>query len=306
MPHLCQIRRILSAALVMGAAASLAACDVVINSMDGEFGGGRAKAEQAYAKTFKLDGPGATLEIVNTNGTITVEAVDGNTVDVKATIRARGATEEAARESLKQVEIREDASPGRLRLEARHPRLRQAIDVKYTLRVPRGVKVNLQSVNGTIDITGMQASVRAETTNGAVKARGLGGSVDASTTNGGLDIQMAGLGAEGVRLETTNGGIELRLPADTKATLAARCVNGGISVTDLPFEKDAESNRRRVDGKINGGGAPLKLETVNGGVRVRLAGADTQEKGKASGKVSADLDRLHDLHGLKGLKALKG
>ena len=54
-------------------------------------------------------------------------------------------------------------------------------------------------------------------------------------------------------LETTNGGIELRLPADAKATLAARCVNGGMSVTDLPFEKDAESSGRRVEGKINGG-----------------------------------------------------
>jgi len=309
MQHTHQIRRMFSAALVMGAAAGLAACDVVINSLEGGIGVGQAKAEQAYAKTFTLDGPGATLEIVNTNGAITVEAVDGNTVDVKATIRARGATEEAARESLKQVEIKEDAGPGRLRLEARHPRLRQAIDVKFTLRVPRNVKVNLQSVNGAIDITGMKASVRAETTNGAVKGRGLWSSVDASTTNGGLDIQMDGLGPDGVRLETTNGGIDLRLPAETKATLAARCVNGGISVTDLPFEKDADSNRRRVEGKINGGGAPLKLESVNGSVRVRLAGAGGEEKGKASGKVGADLDGppdLHALEGLKGLKALKG
>lgn len=303
MPYLHQIRRVLSAACVMGAVASLAACDVVVNHMDSEFGGGgRARAEQAYAKTFTLDGPGATLEIVNTNGAITIEAIDGSTVDVKATIRARGATEAAARETLKQVEIKEDAGPGRLRLETKHPRLRQAIDVKFTLRVPRNVKVNLRSVNGTIDVTGMQAEVRAETTNGAVKARGLGGAVDASTTNGGLDVQMSRLGADGVRLETTNGGIDLKLPADAKASLAARCVNGGISVTDLPFEKAADSSRRRVDGKINGGGAPLRLETVNGGVRVRQVGTGDKD----SGRLSADLGGLHDLHGLKGLKALKG
>jgi DUF4097 and DUF4098 domain-containing protein YvlB len=280
MLHLCQIRRACSAAVLIGAAASLVACDVVINSMDGEFGGGRAKAEQAYAKSFKLDGPGATIEIVNTNGTITVEAVDGNTVDVKAAIRARAGTEEAAKEALKQFEMKEESGPGRLRLEARHPRIRQAIDVKFTLRVPRNAKVNLQTTNGAIDVTGLQASLRAESTNGAVKARGLGGSVDATTTNGGLDIQMTGLGPEGVRLETTNGGIELKLPASVKATLSARCVNGGISVTDLPFEKDADSNRRRVEGKINGGGAPLKLEVVNGGIRVR----QIEAAGKADGK----------------------
>ncbi len=307
MPYLRQYRQVLSTAFVIGAAASLAACDVVINQMDGEFGGGRAKAEQSYAKTFTLDGPGATLEIVNTNGTITVEAIDGNIVDVKATIRARGATEEAAKESLKQVEIKEEASPGRLRLEAKHPRIRQAIEVKFTLRVPRNVKVNLHSVNGVIDVTGMQASVRAETTNGGVKGRGLGGSVDASTTNGGLDVQMAILGPDGVRLETTNGGIDLKLPAGAKATLAARCVNGGIAVSsDLPFEKDADSNRRRMDGKINGGGVPLKLETVNGGVRVGQVGGAGVAGPKAGGKSSAAREWRPDLSGLKGLKSLKG
>jgi DUF4097 and DUF4098 domain-containing protein YvlB len=273
-----------SAAIVIGAAASLVACDVVINQMDGEFGAGRAKAERDYAKTFKLDGPAAVLELVNTNGAITVEAVEGNTVDVKATITARAGTEEAAKESLKQVDIKEDATPGRLRLEARHPRSRNAISVKFTLRVPRSVKVNLQSVNGAIDVTGMTGGVTAETTNGGVKARGLGNTVDASATNGGLDIQMASLGPDGVRLETTNGGIELRLPAGAKATLAARCVHGGVSVTDLPFEKDSGSNSRRVDGKINGGGALLRLETVNGGVRVRLAGTGDEEKAKDSRK----------------------
>ena len=314
MQHLRQIRRLCSAAFVIGAAVSLGACDVVINSMDGEFGGGHFKAEKAYAKTFTLGGAASTVEIVNTNGKITVQAVDGNMVDVKATITAKGASDQAAAELLKQVEISEDVSPTLVRLATKKlaQRGRNAVEVVYTLRVPRNVQVNLQNVNGAIDITGMQASVRVETTNGNVKARGLGGSVEASTTNGGLDIQMAGLGPDGVRLDTTNGGIDLRLPADAKASLAARCINGGISVTDLPFEKDADSNRRRVDGKINGGGAPLKLETVNGGVRVRLAEAGGKESGKPEaggkerGKVSSDLDRLHDLHGLKGLKALKG
>ena len=306
MPYLRQYRRVLSAAFVIGAAASLAACDVVINSMDGEFGGGRAKAEQAYAKTFTLDGPGATLEIVNTNGAIIVEAIDGNIVDVKAAITARGGTEDAARQMLKQLEIKEDATAGRVRIEAKVPRGRQSIEVKFTLRVPRNVKLNLRNVNGVIDVTGMMASVRAETTNGGVKGRLLGSSVEASTTNGGLDIQMALLGPEGVRLETTNGGIDLKLPADAKATLSARCVNGGVRVTDLPFDKDADSSSRRVTGTINGGGVPLKLETVNGGVRVGQVGGAGSAGPKAGGKVSNDLGGLHELHGLKGLRALKG
>ena len=269
MPDLRLFRRILPAAILIAAAASVAACDVVINSMEGGFGGGRFKVGKAYAKTFTLGGSAATVEIVNTNGKITVEAVDGNTVDVKATITAGGATQEAAAELLKQVEMRDEASPTRVRLEAKWPGNRGAVEVVYTVRVPRSAKVDLQNVNGVIDITGITGGVRAETTNGGVKGRDLSNAVNASTTNGGLEIAMASVGPDGVKLETTNGGIELKLPAETKATLNLRCVNGGISVSDLPFEKDSDNTRRKVDGKLNGGGPVLSLETVNGGVRVR-------------------------------------
>ncbi|MCX6537339.1 MAG: DUF4097 family beta strand repeat-containing protein [Acidobacteria bacterium] len=302
MPHLRLFRRIVPAAFLIATAASLAACDVVINSMEGGIGGGRFRVVKDYAKTFTLGGAAGTVEIVNTSGKINVEAVDGNIVDVKAHITARGASMEAALELLKQVEMQADASQTRVRVQAKYPGSRNAVEVVYTLRVPRNVKVNLQNVNGTIDVTGVRGGLQAETTNGGVKGRDLANTVNASTTNGGLDIQMTSVGPDGVTLETTNGGIELKLPAETKATLKARSVNGGISVTDLPFEKDSDSNRRKVDGKINGGGPVLSLETVNGGVRVRQVEAG----GKEGGKVGADLDRPGDRHGLKGLKALKG
>jgi hypothetical protein len=50
--------------------------------------------------------------------------------------------------------------------------------------------------------------------------------------------------------------------------VSAHCVNGGIVVSDLPFEKTGEGSRRKLDGAINGGGPALRLETVNGRIRV--------------------------------------
>jgi hypothetical protein len=44
-------------------------------------------------------------------------------------------------------------------------------------------------------------------------------------------------------------------------------VNGGIKVSDLNVEK-TESSRRRLEGTLNGGGPAIKLETVNGGIRL--------------------------------------
>jgi DUF4097 and DUF4098 domain-containing protein YvlB len=182
----------------------------------------------------------------------------------------RAGTEEAARELLKQVEIREESATGRIRLETKYPKGlgRSSVDVKYILRVPRTAVVDVETVNGSIVLTALTGTVRAESTNGGVKGRDLSGGVTASTTNGGIDIRMTGVASDGVSLETTNGGIELGVPGEAKGTITARVVNGGINVADLPVEK-TDSSRRKLEGTLNGGGPAIKLETVNGGIHMR-------------------------------------
>ncbi len=259
------VRRITRIALVAAAAVGLTACDVVVNTMDG----GKAKAVDQWARTYTLSET-ALIEVANTNGRILVEGTDGTTFDVKAEISAKAGTEEAARDLLKQVEIREEQGTGRVRLETRYPKSlgRSSVEVKYTLRVPRGAKIDVETVNGSIELARLMGQVRAETTNGGVRGHDLGGAVTATSTNGGLDIAMSGVAADGLSLETTNGGIELRLPEEAKGTVSVRCVNGGISVTDLPIEK-TETSRRRLEGTLNGGGPAIRIETVNGGIRIR-------------------------------------
>jgi hypothetical protein len=266
MPHITRIRSLSGIAALVAAAATLAACDVVVNTMDG----GRAQAEQSWAKTYPLSGDGASVEIANVNGGITVETVDGGTLDVSARLVARGATEAAAREFLKQIEIGEDVTAGHVRLQARIPRdqRRRGVEITYTVKAPRFAKLDLETVNGGLKITGATAGLRAETTNGSIDGREVTGGVKAATTNGTVKLQMAAVGTDGLSLETTNGSIDLRLPGDAKATVAARCVNGGISVTDLPFEKTSAGSRRKLDGRVNGGGAAVEIETVNGGIRI--------------------------------------
>jgi hypothetical protein len=70
----------------------------------------------------------------------------------------------------------------------------------------------------------------------------------------------------GVKLDCTNGGINLRLPRDAKATISARISNGGISQGDLSIETTGESSRRRLEGRLNGGGPRIDIEGTNGGI----------------------------------------
>src|SRR4051794_36653812 len=66
--------------------------------------------------TYQLTA-GGEVRIVNTNGRIEVEGVDGTTVEVRAERIARGATDVAARELLPRIVIKEDAKPERVTLE---------------------------------------------------------------------------------------------------------------------------------------------------------------------------------------------
>jgi DUF4097 and DUF4098 domain-containing protein YvlB len=266
MRQIQRFRFVARASVVLVTAASLSACDVMVNTMHG----GQAHAERVWTRSYTLDAGGAAVEIVNANGTIKIEAVDGSALDVRAVLTARGATEEDAKQVLDKVDMTEEAGGAKVRLQAKYPRElgRRGIEVSYTIRAPRSARLVLQNTNGRVQIDGAFASIKAETTNGGVYGEGLANNVVASTTNGEIKLAMASLGGDGVSLETTNGSIDLKLPAGAKATLSARCVNGGIKVADLPFEKSGEGSRRKLDGAINGGGAAVRLETVNGSIRV--------------------------------------
>jgi DUF4097 and DUF4098 domain-containing protein YvlB len=273
MLHTRLVCTIFRATVGVAAVVSLTACDVVVNTMEG----GKATAADQWSRTFTLATDGQ-VEVVNVNGRIDVEGVDGTTMDVKAEITVRSGTDEAARELLKQVEIREENANGRVRLETRYPKGlgRSNVDVKYTLRVPRAVGVNVETTNGSIVLNQLTGRVRAESTNGAVDGRNLSGAVSASTTNGGVDIAVTSLAPDGVTLETTNGSVSLTVPSDAKGTISARCVNGGIKVKDLDVET-TETSRRRLEGTLNGGGPAIKLETVNGGIRLGRSSGPVNE-----------------------------
>ena len=112
------------------------------------------------------------------------------------------------------------------------------------------------------------SQVIASTVNGGVSGEALSGQVEATTTNGGVEVSLEALAPGGVKLEAVNGGVQLSLPRTAKADISARVVNGGLHTGDLEIELVGEQNRRRLEGKMNGGGSRVELATVNGGVHL--------------------------------------
>lgn len=257
-------------ALLAGAVVASVGCDVKM-AADGDFSLGmlHGQASDTWARTYAL-GPGGHLEIINVNGQITAEATDGATVEVRAERSASAPSDEAAKDLLGKIEMREEVGTARVRVQTIAPRvMRGGHKVTFAIKVPRGVHVDLRTVNGGVRLENVGGEVRASSTNGGVSGRVAAASlIDARTTNGGVDLELTGaLAPDGrVTLFSVNGGVELRVPQDTRAEVRARCTNGRVSIDNLPFAVSGEQTRRQVDGALNGGGGRIELQTTNGGV----------------------------------------
>ncbi|MFN0100797.1 MAG: DUF4097 family beta strand repeat-containing protein [Bryobacteraceae bacterium] len=148
--------------------------------------------------------------------------------------------------------------------------------------------VSASSTNGAIEFVGLNGSAIARTTNGRIKMEEINGPMEASTTNGSILAAMTrSVDDRKMRFSTTNGTIELRLPAGLKNDVRASTSNGSIEVK-LPsaasfqvaartsgssirsdFNVEGEVTKKRVEGKVGGGGALLDLSTSNGSISLQ-------------------------------------
>src|SRR5262245_20724310 len=134
---------------VLAASVAVTCCDIVTADL-------RAEETAQWHKTYQLD-PSGSSEISNVNGKIAVEPSDGNTVDIEATRKARGASPEAAKAALERVTIAEDVSGGRIRVETKVARtsgisfMNGGVQVEYRVKVPAGAEVKFTTVNGGVD-----------------------------------------------------------------------------------------------------------------------------------------------------------
>ena len=164
--------------LALGVLASVATtgCDIVTADL-------KHAATSEWRKSYTLE-PGGRLEVSNVNGRIQVEASAGNQVEIVAQKKARGISEDAAKEAADRIEIKETVSSSSIRIETKMPQtsgmFRGSAEVSYSVRVPSGADVKLTTVNGGIELSRLTGKIDVETTNGGIVAREVGGPIEAS------------------------------------------------------------------------------------------------------------------------------
>ena len=138
--------------------AATAGCDIAMAHLN-------EKETAKWHQTYQLQ-PGGRVEISNVNGKIDVEPSTGNTVDVTAVKKARGAGSREAAKAALERDRRSSRTYPRPRSRSR-PRFRSWSgglinggnqQVRIHVKVPAGAEVKFTTVNGGIEITGLQGT----------------------------------------------------------------------------------------------------------------------------------------------------
>jgi len=228
---------------------------------------GRDRAGVCEVREFTVAATAGTLEVEGDNGGIDVRGESRGNVEILAKVVATANSQQRAREIADAVRI----TPTLDHVEAEGPRglqNREGWSVSYRVAVPRALNLSLKTSNGGIVIRDVESKVDFRTSNGGVKLIGLSGDVHGETTNGGVDIDLDGTAwiGDGLDVQTSNGGVKIAVPENYSARLEAHTDNGGFHF-DYPATFQGRAGRD-VNLQLGSGGAPIKVRTSNGGVRV--------------------------------------
>ncbi|MEO7458095.1 MAG: hypothetical protein ABIY52_17690 [Gemmatimonadaceae bacterium] len=248
-----------------------------------------AQARQSERDAFTLSEripSGAWIRVRNINGEMRVRSSNSDKVEITATKNwRRGDPKDVT------VEVKK-ASDGSIlvctlwantntvctedryssRSDERHDRWdrdRNDVSVDFEIRVPKGVKVGVWSVNGGVSVDGVTNEVRAGTVNGSVDAVSAGGPVQASTVNGSVRATMGKWdGDQDLTFSTVNGSVIAEFTGDIDADIDLTTVNGRFQ-TDWPVTISGRIDPRHLRATLGKGGRRIRLSTVNGNVELR-------------------------------------
>lgn len=217
--------------------------------------------EQKISKSFNLPANGS-IELENINGAIEIRAKDGASVDIKAVKKSDHKGE------IEKVEVIFEQDNGKLRVKTKYNDRHARAKVDFTVSIPEKLaRAVFKSVNGKLDGAGKFADLTLKTVNGKIDFAGEFRSGRFATVNGSIELSQEPLLSGDLEVETVNGAIDIELNRKSSFAIEGRTINGSI---DNEFGVRVEKHLvgSSFEGKVNGGGHRVKLETVNGTIEL--------------------------------------
>ena len=219
--------------------------------------------------------PGGRLSLENINGSIRVTGGSGDQIEVIAHKKA------GSQDYMDDMKIVVDEESDFIRIETRHPKSKNkwmswgsdsSGSISYRVTVPSDIELDgISTVNGSVEISNVTGTVKAETVNGDLEVSELTADVKLETVNGSIEADFDRLdGDQRVSAEAVNGKITLLVPSDASARVNAETVNGSIDASDWGLKPEKGFVGRDLNGDIGDGDARINVDTVNGSIRIKM------------------------------------
>lgn len=251
-------------------ALALAGCDATGPDDDDEVDRQDVLATKTFNETIQLSGQNA-VSIQNVNGDVLVEASGtGHRIRVEAELISGSDSRRDAEQWLDKLGVRISERTRVIAVETDFPNNSKGrrLEVRYHVRIPEGIAVALNHVNGRITLRDLVGDVDITHMNGRVEIDNHRGSLNVHLINGTIDCHVTLDPAGFVFLSTMNGEIRLDIPKTTSARLHAGATNGEVRFEDL-IVRDESGNARDRAGTIGDGGGQIELNVINGTITVR-------------------------------------
>jgi DUF4097 and DUF4098 domain-containing protein YvlB len=246
--------------------------------------------QERFSRTVRL-GPSGVVTVQNVSGNITVTGGGGDQVVIDAVKRARARSDDAAQADLKSVAIEVLDRADRVEVRAVYPRSMRNINVSvdFTLAVPAGASVEINSVSGDVIVSNVNGA-RAQSVSGDIRATGVRRVEMAKSVSG--DIEIGGIDFDGPAAASTVSG-DVTAKGIKVRTLEVGTVSGDVHLDEVTSER-IDINSVSGDVVFRGQLAPngrYEVKTHSGDLRMQLPASSGFEldANTFSGTIATDL-----------------
>lgn len=245
--------------------------------------------EETVEKTFATKAKPRVI-VETFNGPVDVK-VDGQALLLAKVIKkGTGITQEAAREDCGNIEVMfTEEQDNTYRIVAKRTNGWQGRSgATVELVVPEQAELELKSSNGSIEVVGPAADLKARTSNGPITTKGGKGRRELYSSNGRIEVEadaaelkldtsngrirfVGSLLAGEHLLDSSNGSITVILPATATFKVDASTSNGSIK-SEFELSESSRAKRTRLIGSVGTNPtAELKIKTSNSSIDIEKA-----------------------------------
>lgn len=248
-----------------------------------------SSSPEEWTRTYNITNR-PSLRIETSDANIHVDTWDQKTIEVRVVSQKWGFGQGG-------LEVSDHQNGDEVEIDVHFPRGIHVVSVggrkvDIEVRMPREGKARLHSGDGEIRVTGLKGdldvesgdgrevfegvdgTLRAHSGDGRIQAKGRFDSLQLHTGDGRIEAEaVAGstIGS-GWELRTGDGSVQLNLPETFAADMELHTSDGHITL-DMPVTVQGRYDSNRIEGKLNGGGKSLLIETGDGSIHIGRASA---------------------------------